>query len=98
MRVGFHIKELLSWSALVKLTLNRIQLARLEELPPLGIGEHFVTVIILQSIRIESLQIADVGVLAFAHEAHQIIFLIKPVGITEGFITPCQILGADTLT
>ena len=98
MRISLHIKELLGGAALVKLALGGVQFACLIKFTPLGVGEHLVTVIVLQGVGIKSLQVTDVGVFAFAHEPHQIVLLIKPVGIAKGFIAASQIPGTDPFT
>ena len=97
MRIGLHIEELLRRAALMKLHLRGIQLALVGQLAPFGEGEHLVAVIILQRIRVKTLQVADVGVLALPQRAYEVVLFIKPIRVAEHFIARRQVLGIHIL-
>ena len=81
----------------MKLHLRGIQLALVGQLAPFGEGEHLVAVIILQRIRVKTLQVADVGVLALPQRAHEVVLFIKPIRVAEHFIARRQVLGIHIL-
>ena len=85
-RIFLKVKEHFHRFGLEKGALSGIELAFRKKLPPLGISEHAVSIVVLKPIWVEGLKATNILDGTFAKGADHLVFLIKTIGMTKGFI------------
>ena len=89
--VGFvgiagEVVERFGGAGFEELALNGVELAGVEEVAPLFVGEGFVAVVVFQAVDVERLVAAHVLEVVFAVGADEVVFFVEAVGVAEGFV------------